>query len=117
MAFKGGTDDLRASPGLVSSTSCSPRGARVTVHDPLVRADAIGSGWRAARSGRRALAAALEGGGGRVVTTNAPEYAGARECCLAAAAAARWSSTGGARSRPTGLGAARYVGVGRASDA
>ena len=73
-AFKGGTDDLRASPGLAVVDELLRRGARVVVHDPLVGAEALASyqqqGVRIADDLDGALADVVA----VLVTTNAGEY-------------------------------------------
>lgn len=114
LAFKGGTDDLRSSPGLQVVDELLARGARVTVADPLVAperlGDLAGRGVRIARS----LEEALDGAEAVVVTTNAPEWDE-----LGAQVAERADGVvvvdGRRFLRPESLEGARYVAVGRGS--
>lgn len=73
LAFKGGTDDVRSSPGLRVVDELLRRGAEVIVYDPLVGEDAL-----RAYDGRvgfaRELEALLDEVEAAVVTTNAPEF-------------------------------------------
>ena len=74
VAFKGGTDDLRASPGLRILDRLLERGVQASVFDPLVPASALTSyadqGVRLAGS----VADALETADACIVATNAPEF-------------------------------------------
>jgi UDPglucose 6-dehydrogenase len=73
-AFKGGTDDVRASPGLRIIDRLLERGVRATIFDPLVPASALED--YAARGVRftGSLTDALGAAEACVVTTNAPEF-------------------------------------------
>ncbi len=53
VAFKGGTDDLRASPGLRIVEELLERGALVTVYDPLVGSAALGGALGRGRGAHR----------------------------------------------------------------
>jgi UDPglucose 6-dehydrogenase len=74
LAFKGGTDDLRASPGLLVVDELLRRGCDVVVHDPLVAAAALtahtAQGVRVAATVDEALAGSVAA----LITTNAEEY-------------------------------------------
>jgi UDPglucose 6-dehydrogenase len=77
LAFKGGTDDLRSSPGLRIVEELLARGARVTVYDPLVSARALAEHQRSGQlSTAHDAAAALEAAEACIITTNAPEFRG-----------------------------------------
>jgi UDPglucose 6-dehydrogenase/GDP-mannose 6-dehydrogenase len=75
IAFKGGTDDVRAAPGLRILDALLERGANAVVFDPLVQPSAVSGyvsrGVRTAAS----LDDAVEATDACVVTTNAPEFA------------------------------------------
>jgi UDPglucose 6-dehydrogenase len=74
LAFKGGTDDLRSSPGLRIVDELLARNAEVVVFDPMVRAEALpdlAGRVRFATTLDEALALAEA----CVVTTDAPEFA------------------------------------------
>jgi UDPglucose 6-dehydrogenase len=86
-AFKGGTDDVRASPGLKVVDRLLDRGARVTVYDPLVLASALTSYTARGVSIAGGLADALEGADACIVTTNASEFSGIAETLAARPAA------------------------------
>ena len=111
-AFKGGTDDLRSSPGLKVVDELLARGARITLADPLVAPERLSD--YAARGVRivTGLDEALEGADAVVVTTNAPEWdeLGAQ---LAAADGGPVVVDGRRFLRPEALSGARYVAVGR----
>jgi len=82
LAFKAGTDDVRASSGLAATNALVAAGARVRVHDPLVgpgRVD-LPAGVVHATSAEAALA----GADGVLIATAWPEY---RDLDWAAAAA------------------------------
>lgn len=74
VAFKGGTDDLRESPGLRIVDELLKGKANVLIYDPLVDAANLKSyedkGVRIALT----LKAALEGADAWVITSNAPEF-------------------------------------------
>jgi UDPglucose 6-dehydrogenase len=73
-AFKGGTDDLRASPGLKILEELLERGAQATLFDPLVAPASLGE-W--ARRGARivgSLESAVASADVVLVTTDAPEF-------------------------------------------
>jgi UDPglucose 6-dehydrogenase len=112
VAFKGGTDDLRSSPGLSVLDELLRRGADVTVYDPLVREDALAE-WTE-RGARRAqdLRSAVGAADVAVVTTDAPEFDGLVEL-------ARQGDVlvvdGRRRLRPDAFGDTRYRAVGRSA--
>jgi UDPglucose 6-dehydrogenase len=72
LAFKGGTDDVRDSPGLRIANELVERGADVRAFDPLVRElpDSNASRFAVAKT----LSEALAGAHACIVTTNAPEF-------------------------------------------
>ncbi len=74
LAFKGGTDDVRSSPGLRIVDELLERGAEVSAYDPLVQAEAI-----PAHRGKIALRASLDDLVAEceacIVTTDAAEFA------------------------------------------
>jgi UDPglucose 6-dehydrogenase len=82
-AFKGGTDDVRSSPGLKVVDRLLDRGARVTLYDPLVRAPALSSYAARGVAIARGLAEALEAADACIVTTNASEFSGIAETLAA----------------------------------
>jgi len=73
-AFKGGTDDVRASPGLRILDRLLERGVRATVFDPLVRAPALEDYAARGVSVAGSLTEALRAAEACIVTTNAPEF-------------------------------------------
>jgi UDPglucose 6-dehydrogenase len=75
LAFKGGTDDLRASPGLRVVDLLLERGARVLMHDPLVKEDALGAQTARGATVVGTLDEAVERADVCIVAGNAPEFA------------------------------------------
>jgi nucleotide sugar dehydrogenase len=74
VAFKAGTDDLRASPGLRIVDELLDHGASVAIYDPLVSVQALNG--RVQHGPMRVaadMADALEGADACIVTTTAPE--------------------------------------------
>jgi len=74
-AFKGGTDDVRISPGLRVLDRLLERGVRATIYDPLVRASALQDYVARGVSVAGSLKEALRAAEACVVTTNAAEFA------------------------------------------
>lgn len=72
-AFKGGTDDLRDSPGLKVLDDLLQRGAQVVLHDPLVSREQLGSYVQQGVEVTSDLEGALDGDA-VLVTNNAPEF-------------------------------------------
>ena len=70
-AFKGGTDDLRDSPGLKITEALQRRGARVVLHDPLVSRERLAHLEEVDVTGDLGTALEVEA---VVVTTNAEEF-------------------------------------------
>jgi len=76
VAFKAGTDDLRASPGLRIVDECLEQGASVVIYDPLVSDRALDEYTeRGSVETADTLEAALAGADACIITTNAPEIA------------------------------------------
>lgn len=76
VAFKAGTDDLRASPGLRIVDECLEQGASVTIYDPLVSRQALDAHLEpGAAEMADTLESALAGANACIITTNAPEIA------------------------------------------
>lgn len=76
VAFKSGTDDVRSSPGLQMVDELVARGARVTVFDPLVGADAPALVDRRDRIAvADSLDDALDGADACIIATLAPVFA------------------------------------------
>ncbi len=75
-AFKGGTDDLRQSPGLKIVDELLLEKAQVIIYDPLVSGEALkeykDKGVKIAPS----LSSATNGADACIITTNAPEFQG-----------------------------------------
>jgi UDPglucose 6-dehydrogenase len=77
VAFKGGTDDVRSSPGMYVLDELLERGADVVAFDPLVDAAALPAYARRVEFAP-SLAEALAGAAVAIVTTNAFEFDGLR---------------------------------------
>jgi UDPglucose 6-dehydrogenase len=115
-AFKGGTDDVRASPGLKIVDRLLERGVRVTVYDPLVPSSALVDYAARGVSIAGSLAEALEAADACIVTTNAPEFSGIPETLAARQKAARVVLDARRFLNPSTLGDA-YLAVGRGPSA
>ena len=113
VAFKGGTDDLRESPGLAVLDLLLAAGAQVKVHDPLVAPEALAA-WRARGAVWTAsVREALHEAEAVVVTTNAAEFEGL-EGMIDSDDDSRPLVIDGRRVlSPERIGLGRYVGVGR----
>jgi UDPglucose 6-dehydrogenase/GDP-mannose 6-dehydrogenase len=112
VAFKGGTDDVRAAPGLKIVDRLLAAGAAVVVFDPLVPEAAVSGyvtqGARVAAS----LEEAVEATDACVVTTNAPEFTGLAEILRARPDSAYLVLDGRRFLEPSSFEGA-YAGVGR----
>lgn len=73
-AFKGGTDDVRASPGLRVLDRLLERGVETVIFDPLVSASALGEYVARGVVVAAGLEEALEATEACIVTTNAAEF-------------------------------------------
>lgn len=115
VAFKAGTDDLRASPGVEVVAELRRRGATVRVHDPLVSAPALeAAGVAAPAEVADGLADLVRGAEAVVVTTVAEEFA--ELAGIVARLPVPPLVVDGRRVlRPEDFPAGRYVGIGRAA--
>lgn len=73
-AFKGGTDDLRESPGLKIADELCTRGVRVCIYDPLVNAAALKAYEYKGIQIASNLKVAVENADVCIVASNAPEF-------------------------------------------
>ena len=115
VAFKGGTDDLRASPGLRIVEELLERGALVTVYDPLVGSAALEErlGEGAVRTEDTA-ALAVRDAEACLVTTNAPEVVAFGDALDAGSYPDLVVVDGRRALAPDRVGEAVYLAVGRA---
>lgn len=114
IAFKAGTDDLRASPGVKVVAELRRRGAVVRVHDPLVSPRALeASGVAVPAEVADRLVDAVGGAEAVVVTTVAGEFA-ALPMVVARLSAPPLVVDGRRLLDPDDFPAGRYVGIGRA---
>ena len=74
VAFKGGTDDLRAAPGLHILDGLLHRGANAVVFDPLVPPTALAEYAARGVDIARGIDEALESAEACVITTDSPEF-------------------------------------------
>jgi UDPglucose 6-dehydrogenase len=117
VAFKGGTDDLRSSPGLRIVEELLARGAKVAVYDPLVSPRSLDEHQQSGQlSTADDVAAALEAAEACIITTNAPEFTGLG----ALLAEGNYGDTviidGRRILAPNEIGDAAYLAVGRAAE-
>ena len=74
VAFKGGTDDVRAAPGIQILDGLLERAAKPVIFDPLVQPPAVADFVARGALVAAGLSEALESTDACVITTNAPEF-------------------------------------------
>jgi nucleotide sugar dehydrogenase len=116
LAFKPGTDDVRASPGLAAAEGLVSAGATVRVHDPLVRPGGVA--WPDGIWHTETAEEALGGADAALIATAWPDYT-----------ALPWDAITATMSRPIVLDGrnalrnhawppyVRYLAIGRAAEA
>lgn len=113
LAFKAGTDDLRASPGLATVEALVREGAHVVAYDPLVDDHKLA----AAQGGSVALAASLEeavtGVDACLVTTADPAFARLPDLLSSGMEQPPMVIDGRRALPPTGFAPGTYRGIGR----
>lgn len=112
LAFKAGTDDLRASPALATIRALTARGAIVTAYDPLVDKDTLAAAGVTDLALAPTIEDALADAHACLVTTADPAFAVLPE--LVAAASEPPLVVDGRRALPPeGFPPGRYVAIGR----
>ncbi len=114
LAFKGGTDDLRESPGLRIVDLLLERGVIVTAYDPLVTVDSLSSYVGRGLRVESTLDAAIVDAEACVVATNAEEFGALAELVRARDGSAPLVVDGRRALAPDSF-AGGYIGVGRQS--
>lgn len=113
VAFKGGTDDLRHSPGLTIVEELLEQGSAVTVYDPLVGGDALGPQVARGVHVAASLHEAVSGADACVLASNAPEFEGLQALVAGNGTPGPLVVDGRRALAPGGFPVERYLGVGR----